>query len=204
MWYILGNASAFTNESLDQSSEEWIAECLNDTEMDFNHDYLYGSLDFIFLVQPLSYINLISLLCETQEFFWGIRTVRYHRYMWLFLLYILFTIVSLYFFLYFLHAALVLIHFSYFYLVDLCDMPPEYEANVVQKTVTQTPQKIVFRGFFPFSIFVCRLCLLWSKDLWIFLILVIFSMSMLQPFAGDNWTCSHDLLLWKPCHHSKK
>lgn len=46
MQYISGNASAFTNESLDQSSEEWIAECLNDTEMDFNHDYLYGSLDF--------------------------------------------------------------------------------------------------------------------------------------------------------------
>ncbi|KAF5480920.1 hypothetical protein F2P56_001623 [Juglans regia] len=76
-----GNASAFTNESLDQSSEEWIAECLNDTEMDFNHDYLNFS--------------------GASELF---------------------------------------------DITELCDMPPEYEANMVQKTVTQTPQKIVFKG----------------------------------------------------------
>lgn len=45
---ILGNASALTNESLDPSSEEWLAECFNDTEMNFNTDDVYASLDLDF------------------------------------------------------------------------------------------------------------------------------------------------------------
>ena len=50
MQYLLGNASASTYESLDQSSEEWLAECLNDTEMNFSSDDMYASLDLSFLV----------------------------------------------------------------------------------------------------------------------------------------------------------
>ncbi|KAK7854375.1 protein xri1 [Quercus suber] len=38
MQYILGNASASAYESLDHSSEEWLAECFNDTEMNFSPD----------------------------------------------------------------------------------------------------------------------------------------------------------------------
>ena len=53
MQYILGNASASAYESLDHSSEEWLAECFNDTEMNFSPDDMYASLDLSFLVWPL-------------------------------------------------------------------------------------------------------------------------------------------------------
>lgn len=72
MQYVLGNVSASDHENLDQSYEEWFAECLNDSEMNFNSDDMYASLDFSFLVRPFIYMNLIPLLCEAQEFIWDI------------------------------------------------------------------------------------------------------------------------------------
>ncbi|XP_041008791.1 protein XRI1-like isoform X4 [Juglans microcarpa x Juglans regia] len=50
-----GNASALTNECLDQSSEEWLAECFNDTEMNFNTDDvdLSGAPDIQFDIAEL-------------------------------------------------------------------------------------------------------------------------------------------------------
>ncbi|GMY33891.1 protein XRI1-like isoform X2, partial [Fagus crenata] len=50
-----GNASASTYESLDQSSEEWLAECLNDTEMNFSSDDMNftGSSDIQFDIAEL-------------------------------------------------------------------------------------------------------------------------------------------------------
>jgi hypothetical protein len=50
MQYILGNVSASDHENLDQSYEEWFAECLNETELNFNADDMYASLDYSFLV----------------------------------------------------------------------------------------------------------------------------------------------------------
>jgi hypothetical protein len=72
MQYLLGNASASTYESLDQSSEEWLAECLNDTEMNFSSDDMYASLDLKLFSVTTNFVNLIPLLCETQEFHWVI------------------------------------------------------------------------------------------------------------------------------------
>jgi uncharacterized membrane protein YvbJ len=72
MQYILGNVSASDHENLDQSYEEWFAECLNETELNFNADDMYASLDYSFLVQPFICFNLIPLLCEAQECIWDI------------------------------------------------------------------------------------------------------------------------------------
>lgn len=41
--FVLENASASGYECLEQSPDEWIAECLNDTEMHFSPDDLYAS-----------------------------------------------------------------------------------------------------------------------------------------------------------------
>lgn len=73
MQYILGNASASAYESLDHSSEEWLAECFNDTEMNFSPDDMYECFSGLKLFSvTTNFVNLIPLLCEIQEFLRGI------------------------------------------------------------------------------------------------------------------------------------
>uniref|UniRef100_A0A2N9J7E6 Protein XRI1 n=1 Tax=Fagus sylvatica TaxID=28930 RepID=A0A2N9J7E6_FAGSY len=66
-----GNASASTYESLDQSSEEWLAECLNDTEMNFSSDDMNftGSSDIQFdIAGRKSYIRTPTKLAASVAY----------------------------------------------------------------------------------------------------------------------------------------
>lgn len=73
------NTSSSSYEILAQSSDEWIAECFNDAEMNCSPDDLYASLiHFISSSNSFNHLynNLMDLWLEIKEFLWGIRTAN--------------------------------------------------------------------------------------------------------------------------------
>ncbi|CAN6545113.1 unnamed protein product [Malus baccata var. baccata] len=113
-----GNSSSSCFEGLDQSPDEWIAECFNNTDMHFSPDELNfaGASDVQLDVTSKLYLVLS----------------------------IIFVLLPL--FLYNLIPQLILSIQVQFSVAELCDLRPEHEVNVVQQRITRTPQNVIFKG----------------------------------------------------------
>lgn len=60
-------------EGLDSSSESWLAECFNDSEMSLSLDDMYASLDFrFFILITVQRFDRLVMSSEKQEFGWSI------------------------------------------------------------------------------------------------------------------------------------
>ena len=69
VWCIFVDMPASCYNGLDQSSEHWIADCFNDSEMHFSPNDMYVTSNFqVFYTSLLFNYNLIVLSCQLRSF----------------------------------------------------------------------------------------------------------------------------------------
>lgn len=140
---------------VDQSTDLWLASCLNDTDINYSQDDVYVETHASFLASGMndhSELFLLSCILETQGLFrhaFGCPN-RYFRYQKILLL---FSSVCPFFFLinafsYLLPLCPFFIHLCYTAGADFWNDQVNSDDRG-QKQISQPTQKIVFRGSLP-------------------------------------------------------